>query len=60
MIAKQTPQASEHPLDLRLTAAHPQEDESHLSNGKERNALTGEGQGEGSLSHSEVLRRLLR
>jgi hypothetical protein len=60
MIAKQTPQASEHPLDLCLIAAHPQQDESHFSNGKERNTLTGEGQEEGSLSHSKILRRLLR
>jgi hypothetical protein len=34
MIAKQTPQTSELPLDLRFTAAHPQKDESHLSNGR--------------------------
>jgi hypothetical protein len=60
MIAKQTPQANEHPLDLCLTAGHPQQDESHLSNGEETNALTGEDQAEGSLSHPEVLCRLLR
>jgi hypothetical protein len=54
MIAKQTSQTSEHLLDLRLTAGHPQQDESHLSDGEERNALTGKGQTEGSLSHSEL------
>jgi hypothetical protein len=58
VIAKQTPETSEQPFDLRLTAAHPQQDESHLSNGKERNTLTVKDRTQRSLSHSELSRRL--
>jgi hypothetical protein len=36
MITEQPPQKSEHPLNVRLTAEHPQEDEGHFSNGEER------------------------
>jgi hypothetical protein len=42
MIAKQTPQTSEHPLAFHLPAAYPQQDKSDFSNGEQRHALTGE------------------
>jgi hypothetical protein len=60
LIAKQTPQTREHPLDFRLTARHPQENQRHLGNGEKGDTLTEKTEAERALSHPELSGRLLR
>jgi hypothetical protein len=54
VIAEQTSQIREDPLDLGLTAGHTQQDESHFGNRRERNALTPIWPVDGGLPHPEV------